>query len=177
MELPDGTVLMHGSRPYDPAKAREYYLRTRKLKGRKPAKGIETGGAGVGSSLKKTIPSKKSQAQTRKKQVAEIRAKLDKLRKLGQGKSDVAATTAAEKSAASKQAQAKLTKEREAVSEEIRSVRKDVATLNETLKEKIRNKAPSSEIESVRSSLKEKMDEIETAAEKLRNIGKTTASG
>jgi hypothetical protein len=38
MELPDGTTLMHGPAPYDPVKAREYYLRNRKLKGRK--KGI-----------------------------------------------------------------------------------------------------------------------------------------
>ena len=35
MELPDGTTLMHAGRPYDPKKAHEYYLRTRKLKGRK----------------------------------------------------------------------------------------------------------------------------------------------
>jgi hypothetical protein len=39
MKLPDGTILMDGDlahrAPYDPAKARAYYLRTRKLKGRK----------------------------------------------------------------------------------------------------------------------------------------------
>lgn len=35
MRLPDGTILMHGSVPYDPVKAHEYYMRTRKLKGRK----------------------------------------------------------------------------------------------------------------------------------------------
>lgn len=35
MKLPDGTILMHGKTPYDPVKAHEYYLRTRKLKGRK----------------------------------------------------------------------------------------------------------------------------------------------
>lgn len=34
MRLPNGTTLMHGTTPYDPAKARAYYLRTRKLKGR-----------------------------------------------------------------------------------------------------------------------------------------------
>jgi len=39
MKLPDGTTLMHGKKPYDPRKAREYYLRTRKLKGRQPGKG------------------------------------------------------------------------------------------------------------------------------------------
>lgn len=41
MKLPDGTVLMHGKRPYDPAKARAYYLRTRQLKGRKKGKGTD----------------------------------------------------------------------------------------------------------------------------------------
>lgn len=35
MKMPDGSTLMHGSAPYDPVKARAYYLRTRKLKGRK----------------------------------------------------------------------------------------------------------------------------------------------
>lgn len=35
MELPNGEVIMHAGRPYDPKKAHEYYLRTRKLKGRK----------------------------------------------------------------------------------------------------------------------------------------------
>jgi hypothetical protein len=34
MDLPDGSILMHGSTPYDPKKAHEYYLRTRMLKGR-----------------------------------------------------------------------------------------------------------------------------------------------
>jgi hypothetical protein len=37
MRLPDGTVLMHGKAPYDPVKAHEYYIRTRQLKGRRPA--------------------------------------------------------------------------------------------------------------------------------------------
>lgn len=33
MQLPDGSILMHAGLPYDPAKAHEYYLRVRKLKG------------------------------------------------------------------------------------------------------------------------------------------------
>lgn len=41
MKLPDGTILMHGSAPYDPVKAHEYYIRTRKLKGRKRGQGQE----------------------------------------------------------------------------------------------------------------------------------------
>jgi len=35
MRLFDGTILMHEAAPYDPVKAHEYYIRTRKLKGRK----------------------------------------------------------------------------------------------------------------------------------------------
>lgn len=35
MQLPDGTILIHATLPYDPAKAHQYYLRTRQLKGRK----------------------------------------------------------------------------------------------------------------------------------------------
>lgn len=35
MKLPNGEILMHAGVPYDPVKAHEYYVRTRKLKGRK----------------------------------------------------------------------------------------------------------------------------------------------
>ena len=46
MRLPDGTILMHDAvHAYDPVKAREYYLRTRKLKGRKKAAAKPVGAA------------------------------------------------------------------------------------------------------------------------------------
>jgi hypothetical protein len=35
MRLPTGEVIMHAGQPYDAQKAHEYYMRTRKLKGRK----------------------------------------------------------------------------------------------------------------------------------------------
>jgi len=38
MTVPDDSSLLHARAPYDPAKAREYYLRTRKLKGRRRAR-------------------------------------------------------------------------------------------------------------------------------------------
>lgn len=40
MQLPDGTTLMHGAAPYDAVKAHEYYLKNRKLLGRKPGLGL-----------------------------------------------------------------------------------------------------------------------------------------
>lgn len=62
MKLPNGEVLMHANAPYDPRKAHEYYLRTRKLKGRKPAaaqppKLVPTGGR----QLPKAPPKKHTQ--------------------------------------------------------------------------------------------------------------------
>lgn len=41
MHLPDGSTLMHGPRAYDPKKAHEYYLRVRKLKGRKKGRQLD----------------------------------------------------------------------------------------------------------------------------------------
>jgi hypothetical protein len=37
MITPEEFILMHAAQPYDAAKRREYYLRTRELKGRKTA--------------------------------------------------------------------------------------------------------------------------------------------
>lgn len=40
MQLRDGTILLHAEAPYDPVKAHEYYIRTRKLKGRKKGRAL-----------------------------------------------------------------------------------------------------------------------------------------
>lgn len=45
MRLPDGTILMHGTTPYDPVKAHEYYMRTRELKGRRKGQQVMPSGA------------------------------------------------------------------------------------------------------------------------------------
>lgn len=54
MRLPDGSILMHRmTDAYDPAKAHAYYLRTRKLKGRRKGRAEQlstTGAKKVGSS-------------------------------------------------------------------------------------------------------------------------------
>lgn len=87
MKLPDGTVLMHANAPYDPKKAHEYYLRTRKLKGRKPGaaqppKLVPTGGR----KLPKAPPKKHTQIsdlspqQKRELQVV-ARARVEKAQK------------------------------------------------------------------------------------------------
>lgn len=63
MKLPDGSVLMHGRAPYDPVKAREYYLRTRKLKGRKKA-AVAVGSLDSKPSKPNTKPKRRSSTFT-----------------------------------------------------------------------------------------------------------------
>jgi hypothetical protein len=60
MKLPDGTILMHATAPYDPRKAHEYYLRTRKLKGRQPGAAQPTTPKSGGA---KVLPFKKKHTQ------------------------------------------------------------------------------------------------------------------
>jgi len=77
--LPDDSALFHGGE-YDPAKAREYYLRTRELKGRKkgsappPAKGRPAAKATV------TKLSTKQKAATTQAKIAALKKRLETLR-------------------------------------------------------------------------------------------------
>lgn len=78
MKLPDGTILMHFSQPYDPAKAHQYYLRTRKLKGRKKGSTYTVRGRGGNTqtlSGKELAEQKANSAQ----RVAHIKQRLHQL--------------------------------------------------------------------------------------------------
>jgi hypothetical protein len=80
MKLPDGTTLMHGARPYDPQKAHEYYLRTRKLKGRRKGQGdsytIKTRTGGTRTISARELSEQKASAAQR---VSEIKQRLTRL--------------------------------------------------------------------------------------------------
>lgn len=78
MELPDGTILMHGKAPYDPAKAHEYYIRTRQLKGRKKGTSytVKTGGGGT---VRLSEQQLKEQSAYAAKRVGEIKSRLSEL--------------------------------------------------------------------------------------------------
>lgn len=96
MRLPDGTVLMHGDlehrQPYDARKAHEYYLRTRKLKGRDKGKGDVltpvkpgTSTGGIGKPAVKHKPQLSPQQKHNKefiqitaKRLKELNARLEK---------------------------------------------------------------------------------------------------
>lgn len=75
MKLPKGQVLMHAGRPYDPAKAHDYYIRTRQLKGRKPGGGNAPGGGHAPPRAADNQQQKVAAAE----QVARLRSKLGQL--------------------------------------------------------------------------------------------------
>jgi hypothetical protein len=81
---PEEVILQHAKAPYDPAKRRERYLRTRQLKGRAPGKAPNT--LGSKPSGKPYIPSRTPRGitpleQRRKQRRKEIEAQTEALRK------------------------------------------------------------------------------------------------
>lgn len=80
----DDSALLHG-RYYDPVKAREYYLRTRQLKGRKKgsAKPESSGGRPQAAQASKLRPSRRQDLQAEKarleKRLKELKTALEQL--------------------------------------------------------------------------------------------------
>lgn len=122
---PVPNVLAHAG-TYDPIKSREYYLRTRKLKGRQPAKAAPLsspgeGGRPVASGPKPSREKTNSRQAELKAQRAALEKRLERLREVlselveaAQGRSGVKDTPAekkaqAEKAAADTKADKKLT--------------------------------------------------------------------
>jgi hypothetical protein len=81
MKLPDGTVLMHQGRPYDPAQAHEYYVRHRKLKGR-PHGGSFTVTTSSGKTVKLSAKQLEQQKAYAAHRVNEIKKNLGDLKVL-----------------------------------------------------------------------------------------------
>lgn len=75
----DDSVLLHGG-TYDPAKARAYYLRTRKLKGRKPGSNAELGARRAGAQGASNSILRDSRREELKRQQAALNQRLDRLR-------------------------------------------------------------------------------------------------
>lgn len=79
MRLDDGTILMHGRAPYDPVKAHEYYMRTRKLKGRKKGSSTYTLKSSTGSEVTLTSKQLAAQKANAAERIAELQKKLTNL--------------------------------------------------------------------------------------------------
>lgn len=86
MKTPTEFQISQLAHVYDPVKAHQYYLKTRKLKGRKPGKGDDPKSPGFSNSLKvgatKAKRSHDAKIRQRKELAAAIRNLEDKLKKL-----------------------------------------------------------------------------------------------
>lgn len=72
----DDSALIHARTPYDPQKAREYYLRTRKLKGRRTARVVEPKGNGRPHAV--AVPAHKKSSKGRNAELMAQKAALEK---------------------------------------------------------------------------------------------------
>jgi len=123
MRLPNGEVIRHEGRVYDPAKARDYYLRTRKLKGRKKGSADDT--AGVRTTA--AVPSAQRK-QALQKRVQGLETKLKELDKLIAEKEKAAKEAAKPDSASEKAKKARESKKyRDKHKSEIKSKAKKAA--------------------------------------------------
>jgi hypothetical protein len=179
MRLPNGEVLMHGSQPYDPVKAHEYYEKHKKLKGRDkkvgelPAKGAPGGLGKPATATKKADPAAKAAArQAAVERVNSIKAKLTELNgrlkralaKAESGGKKSGHTTAAEKSEAARDSK----KYRDTHKQELKN------KARRSSDDKKSSRKPSDDNDAVVESLKAQISEVKgrltAAVEKLRSL-------
>lgn len=156
---------MHAGKPYDPVKAHEYYMRKRKLKGRR--KGQTEPPPGKAKATPGPAPNQKTAAE----KLAEIKRKLDLLtRGSTQGPGDFQSRTKAEKVAAAKKKQEAVS----AAGREVNSARKDLSDLNQSLKQKISSKASPEETAALKQKIKEAQTRLDDLVEKQKSLNNAT---
>jgi len=167
----DDSALIHEA-PYDPNKAREYYLRTRKLKGRKAGAGDPQPSGRSGSAkptgAKRTAKPKKTPAQKRKEaeaQVANLKKRLARLKdvladlvKAAKARSGVETKTDKAKSQAQKNQDAKA-KTPLTAKQKREAAKKAKERYEET------KKAPDKDIEELQAQIKDIKAKIKKALE------------
>jgi hypothetical protein len=162
MELPNGEVLLHAGRMYDPKKAHEYYLRTRELKGRQkgqaappPAqkqpssKGHEIENfvnklpmAKAGASPQETVDLIKTAAKMSNQELKDAAAKetdsakAQTMTTLLLMRAKVKGSTAAKPDAKKPKTDPKVLKQQQrAAAKRVASIRSEIADLNKKLKD------------------------------------------
>jgi len=164
MKLPDGTTLMHGVKPYDPQKAHEYYLRTRKLKGRRKGRGdsytVKTRSGGTRTVSAQELEKQQASAAQR---VSEIKQRLTRL------------TQELRKRMADARARERDAKKGPTKSEKSKKAR-EAKKYREKNQQKLANKRRSgggSKKSSSSSSRTESVDDLKQKVEKVRGILKS----
>lgn len=178
MKLPDGTVLMHGQAPYDPAKAHQYYLRTRQLKGRRKGQTTFTVKGRSGGTVQLTQQQLVEQQAYAAKRVGEIKKKLSDLRhelekRMAEArKTDAKAKrgpTAADKREAAKQSKQYRDKHKQQLANKSkRSASKEP---------KADHKKKSSSVEELKAHIVTVKTNLKAAVERQRSLSSATKNG
>jgi hypothetical protein len=165
MELPDGTTLMHGRVAYDPKKAHDYYLRTRKLKGRKKVS-PQVAAAAKRLAGKSDAEITAEINKTKDPNEAKLMQTLLKSRQKLRGKTAVA-------KAVSKPKVKATLEQKQAAAKQVTSIRSELAELNNRLKE-AKAKARKSETKAKRGPTAADKSEKARESKKYRDKHKQT---
>ena len=152
MRLADGTILMHGPVPYDPVKAHEYYIRTRKLKGSKPRLSVVSKPVtrrsptysvrlSSGTTVKLSQNQLKEQQAYAAKRVGDIKKRLGelgtKLRQLRANAKRKKSPTAADKSKAARESRQYRQKHRQELATKAKTARAQKSSTRKTSKDPV----------------------------------------
>jgi hypothetical protein len=160
MRLDDGTILMHGKKPYDPVKAHEYYIRTRQLKGRKTGSPTFSVRRPGGSTVTLTTRQLTEQRAYAAKRINDIKLRLSELN----SKLSVALREAREK---------KVKTEREAKKPPTAAEKSKAARESEQYREKHQQKlATKRKTAAARTNKSEEADPVKELQTKIGEIKK-----
>jgi hypothetical protein len=174
--MPDDSALLHG-RVYDPAKAREYYLRTRHLKGRRA--GVAQRVSSRTATLKATPTLKSASRDQAEARLAALKGRLEQLRKLLAERVEIAQKRSGvdKKDPNDAASPADKQKEEKGKSPSTAAEKREAAKRSKEWREKHPNKLPpsgggtnvSEEIAAVQKQIAEVQDQLKAAIAKARN--------
>lgn len=179
MRLPDGTVLMHGALPYDPQKAHDYYVKTRKLHPRAKGSATYTVKGRNGKTVKLSAKQLEEQKAFAAKRVAQLRKNLSDLGVLLHDKLEKAkasATKAAKPLTLAEKAKAARASEAYAKShkQEISNNKKTAAAKAPT---KAKDDPKSDSVDSLKKEISSTRDKLKNAVAKQRELATAKKNG
>lgn len=165
-------ILEHGVRPYDAAKAHEYYMRRRQLVGRKPAaaftpKGKPSAGAHFGPPHHKKTQAQKTAHQRQKEIEAKVGLMKIRLAKLQKVLEDLTKKVKAETGGAKAKTDKASGKEKLTGSEKAKAAKASKDYYEKHKKDKT-DSAPSSETAALEEKIQTTLKKIQTARERLQ---------
>jgi len=160
-------ILAHADRPYDAAKAHEYYMRRRQLVGRSPAaqftpKGRPSAGAHFGTPTPRKTQATKTAHQRQKEIEAKVGLMKVRLAKLQKVLEDLTKKVKSEAGAAQPKAEKASGDKKLTGSEKVKA-----AKASKEYREKHKKDEPSSETQAIQQKIEATLKKIEAARVKL----------